>query len=125
MRLFLSPKVQVELDPPHPKPDNNNNYNEHDTKRVVVYDHSYNDLLWISDRMYRLHIFQHADFASDITGLTAEMLIDIALTGFKIAAHNLAYIRNADDQISPAEMLNLIRTGKAKQRTRRSAATRS
>ncbi|KAM0748460.1 hypothetical protein T439DRAFT_303990 [Meredithblackwellia eburnea MCA 4105] len=41
--------------------------------------HTYEDLIWLSDRLYRLHHFTHSSFTSPIWGLTADILITAAL----------------------------------------------
>lgn len=41
--------------------------------------HSYQDFVWLSERLYRLHAFSHSTIPSPVTGLTADILITTAL----------------------------------------------
>lgn len=44
-----------------------------------TYTHSAEDTPWIAETPFRLHAFRHESFASPVTGLTAEMLVRVAL----------------------------------------------
>jgi coenzyme A diphosphatase NUDT7 len=48
----------------------------------TVLAHSYEDMIWLQDRLYRLHDFSHPSFPSPVTGLTADILILTALIGY-------------------------------------------
>jgi peroxisomal coenzyme A diphosphatase NUDT7 len=73
-------------------------------------DHSYEDLAWILGTPYRLHILENTSFPSSISGLTAEILIDIAMLGFGVDAPG--FERSAPGQMTTAEMVRCVLDGR-------------
>jgi coenzyme A diphosphatase NUDT7 len=78
-------------------------------KRIVKY--SYRDVNWLSGKSFRLHEFQHEDMGSAVTGLTAEILLEVALIAYDVKKP--LYARGAPGQMSAAEMVRAVIEGKA------------
>jgi hypothetical protein len=75
------------------------------------YAHSFSDVPWIADADFRLHAFRHPAFASDVTGLTAEILVQVALLAADEGT-TTAYEREAVGQLSWATMVRHVLEGK-------------
>lgn len=85
----------------------------HDTQAARRIKYAYQDVPWLLGHAYRLHHFHHADMASPVTGLTAEILLMVALIGYGVAEPG--FQRNAVNQLSMEEMLQAVLDGKAGQ----------
>jgi coenzyme A diphosphatase NUDT7 len=96
-----------------PPPSSTTAQTEEDEKQTLSLrvEHSYDDLAWILGKPYRLHILENTSFPSSITGLTAEILIDIAMIGFEVDAPG--FERSAPGQMTTADMVRCIVDGKA------------
>lgn len=77
--------------------------------RLVKY--SYRDVKWLSGVSFRLHEFQHPDMGSPITGLTAEILLEVALIAYNLSSPN--FERSAPGQLTAKEMVKAVLDGKA------------
>lgn len=77
--------------------------------RVVRY--SYRDVNWLYGKAFRLHEFHHDEMGSDVTGLTAEILLEVALIAFNVESP--LYKQRADNQIAMSEMIEAVLAGKA------------
>lgn len=77
--------------------------------RTVKY--SYRDVKWLSGKSFRLHEFQHEGMGSAVTGLTAEILLEVALTAY--AVKEPLYARTAPGQLTAAEMVRAVIEGRA------------
>lgn len=78
-------------------------------RRHIAY--SYRDVKWLSGVRFRLHEFQHPDMGSAVTGLTAEILLEVALTAYNMEAPY--FERGAPGQLSAREMVQAVLDGKA------------
>lgn len=81
----------------------------HRQHRQVKY--SYRDVKWLSGASFRLHEFQHEDMGSAITGLTAEILLEVALTAYGMKQPY--FERSAPGQLSATEMVQAVLEGRA------------
>lgn len=73
--------------------------------------YAYQDVPWLLGKPYRLHHFHHCEMASPVTGLTADILLDVALVGYDIAEPG--FLRRAPEQLSSNDMLQAVLEGKA------------
>ena len=78
-------------------------------QRIVKY--SYRDVKWLSGASFRLHEFQHESMGSAITGLTAEILLEVALIAYDMKAPY--FERAAPGQLTAGEMVKAVLDGKA------------
>ncbi|KAK9893497.1 hypothetical protein P389DRAFT_198752 [Cystobasidium minutum MCA 4210] len=88
---------------------NGDQHYENDNQRKVRY--SYRDVKWLSGASFRLHEFQHEDMGSAITGLTAEILLEVALIAYNKKAPY--FERAAPGQLSAMEMVKAVLDGRA------------
>ena len=86
-----------------------------------ILSHSFADYEWLEKQMYRLHEFGHPNIPSPVTGLTADILISVALIGYyglneeEDAAglgdpggpKRLGYVRSAQGQMSWKEIVRV------------------
>jgi coenzyme A diphosphatase NUDT7 len=87
--------------------------------------HSYEDISWILGTPYRLHMFESIGFPSLLSGLTAEILVDIAMIGFGVDVPG--FERRASGQMMVVDMVRAVLDGTATvdtQRSRRRAPRR-
>lgn len=82
-----------------------------DTKPKRLVGYSYRDVKWLSGASFRLHEFQHEDMGSAVTGLTAEILLEVALTAYNM--EKPAFERSAPGQLSAHQMVQAVLDGKA------------
>lgn len=54
-----------------------------------VLTHTFADFTWLSDRLYRMHSFEHSSLPSAVTGLTADILVACALLASGVTERQL------------------------------------
>lgn len=81
--------------------------------------HDFDDLIWLEDRLYRLHRFESPLIPSPVTGLTADILISVGLIGHgretdevaeagessENGEDGLGFVRRAEGQMSWREIV--------------------
>lgn len=78
------------------------------TPDTLAFEHTFEDLIWLSDRLYRLHSFAHPSLPSAVTGLTADILVACALLATGSTEEQLE--SHEQEQVQSQEAVTL-RTG--------------
>lgn len=86
-----------------------------------TYEYSYEDFIWLEERTYRLHQFEHPSFAKAVTGLTADIVVYASLIAYwglsspedenseqveKDGTRRLGFKRAAEGQMSWREIVS-------------------
>ncbi|KAI5478630.1 hypothetical protein MNV49_004772 [Pseudohyphozyma bogoriensis] len=135
LKAFLGLDVDVDLSvsSPSPPPPKKRKTRSKSSKSILT--HSYQDLIWLSDRLYRLHSFDAPDLPSPVEGLTADIIVSVALIGYygmdevteskESGEGKLGFLRWAEGQLSWAEItrLALEATGEKGVRDQRTSKT--
>lgn len=82
------------------------------SRSPLATEYSYTDVHWLSGRTFRLHEFQAREMKSPITGLTADILMTLAMTAYGLE-RPYSFERYAKNQLTNKEMIKLVLEGKA------------
>lgn len=111
LRDMLGLESSSSVDGLHAKQVTNGDSDRHTNTPHRQIRYSYRDVKWLSGANFRLHEFQHEDMGSAITGLTAEILLEVALTAYNMKQPY--FERSAPGQLSATEMVQAVLDGRA------------
>ncbi|KAK4701311.1 hypothetical protein P7C70_g4921, partial [Phenoliferia sp. Uapishka_3] len=93
--------------------------------------HTFEDLIWLNDKLYRLHQFDHPSAPSPVSGLTADIVVAVALiaryglsgeeeaaedgAGGKDGERRLGYGRWAEGQMKWGEIVGEALSGRGRE----------
>ena len=74
-------------------------------------EYAYTDVTWLLGKRFRLREFRHPKMASPVTGLTADILLEVALAAYGVAEPGFEY--RSPGQMSNDDMIKAVLEGKA------------
>lgn len=74
-------------------------------------EYAYTDVRWLLGRFFRLREFRHPKMASSVTGLTADIILDVALAAYGHTQPAFEY--RSPGQMSGPEMVQAVLEGRA------------
>lgn len=74
-------------------------------------EYAFTDVKWLLGRRFRLREFRHPKMASAVTGLTADILLDVALAAYEVSEPGFEY--RSPGQMTGPEMIQAVLNGRA------------
>jgi hypothetical protein len=74
-------------------------------------EYAYTDVKWLLGKSFRLREFRHPKMASPVTGLTADILLEVALAAYDVAEPGFEY--RSPGQMSSEDMIQAVLDGRA------------